>query len=176
MKRVLLCAIALASTSAIAASKFKTDQVISEDGGPVAFPGGLSVPSSGNTDIDGALSGDSLDSSSAALVVTAGSNSQSVTTPATFYYTKVGDIVHAWGVVSIDPTADDTATVFTLSLPVARATNFSGTGLAHGTAIKAIIEGGYCNSTNGAKTVTCTYYSNGTAAESVRVWFSYLDD
>lgn len=174
---------ALVATAALSASRFKTDQITAEDGGPVSAVGGLTVPSTGTfnaagvVDIDGTLTGDSVDSSSnAAIVVTAGSNAAAVTTPATFYYTKVGDIVHAWGVVNIDPTSDDTDTVFTLSLPVTRATNFSGTGQGHGAAIKLLGEGGSCTSTNSAKTMTCTYFANGTAAEDVRVWFTYLDD
>lgn len=146
-----------------AASRTKTDEVISTSGGPVSFPGGITLPTAAN--------GDTF-ASTAALTLAAGTNVAAVVTPVTLKYTKIGNHVHVFGQVSIDPTAGATASTFTLTLPVARA-NFTGTSGATGWA--GILGGtaGACLATNSAQTVTCNYVSGGTAVELVPVDFWY---
>jgi hypothetical protein len=131
----------------------------------VTFPGGITVPTTNVGDI-------SVGTSSVTLA--AGTNVAAVVTPVTLKVEKIGTHVRVWGQVSIDPTAGATASTFTLSLPYARASNFSGTGGAAG--IAGILGGavGSCLATNGAKTVTCNYTSGGTAVELVPVSFTYL--
>lgn len=154
----------LASSLALAASTTRTDNVTNEDGGPVAFPAGYTLPSG--------QMGDSF-AGTAALTLTAGTNVAAVVTPVTLKYFKVGANVCAYGQVSIDPTAGATASTFTLTLPVLRTANFSGTGGASGTAGILGATVGACLATNAAKTVTCNYVSGGTAVELVPVSFCY---
>lgn len=162
MKRFVL-ALALVASSAFAA-QFKTDSIISHSGGPVAFDGGITTPTTQIGD---------LYASTASLTLVAGTNVAAVVTPVTFKYTRTGNHVCAFSQVSIDPTAATTASTFTLTLPVVRSANFSGTIGATGHA--GILGGavGSCLATNGAKTITCNYISGGTAVELVPVKFCY---
>jgi hypothetical protein len=132
--------------------------------GATSATGGLTVPTAAATG--------AVHSFTAALTLTAGTNVAAVVTPTTFQYFQLGNSIFAYGQASIDPTSDDTDTVFTLSLPVARV-NFTAVSQGTGTATKAIGEGGRCQATNSAQTVTCSYFSNGTAVELVDVWFVY---
>jgi len=165
LKKSLLALVATLTVFqvAMAASRTKTDEVTSSDGGPVSFPAGYTLPTSAMGDVF---------SSTGALTLTAGTNVAAVVTPVTLKYEKFGTHVHVFGQVSIDPTAGATASVFTLTLPVARA-NFSGTSGAAGFA--GILGGtvGACLATTAAQTVTCNYVSGGTAVELVPVDFWY---
>lgn len=160
----LALALTLTSFNAFATSRMKTDEVISESGGAVAFPGGITTPDSQVGD---------LSSGTAALTLAAGTNVAAVVTPVTLKYYRVGNQACAYGQVSIDPTASATASVFTLTLPVARAAAFTGTGGATGYAGILGATVGACLATNSASTVTCNYVSGGTAVELVPVSFCY---
>lgn len=168
MKRFLIALVSyLFCTSAFAvepAKYFRTDNITGSDGGPVAFPSGITLP----TDQSG-----SLQSGTASLTLAASTNVAAVVTPVTLKYFMVGTQVCAYGQVSIDPTAAATASAFTLTLPVLRSANFTGTGGAAGHA--GILGGavGSCLATNAAKTVTCNYISGGTAVELVPVSWCY---
>ena len=107
------------------------------------------------------------------MTLTAGTNVAAVVTPVTLNYYRIGNTACAYGQVSIDPTSGATASVFTLTLPVTRSANFSGTAGASGHA--GILGGavGSCLATNSAKTVTCNYVSGGTAIELVPVMFCH---
>ncbi len=159
----LLLAVALAAPS-FATTVYRTDAVISESGGPVAFPGGITAPTSTIGDIQ---------SGSASLTLTAGTNVAAVVTPVTLNYFRIGNQACAYGQVSIDPTSSATASIFTLTLPVLRAANFSGTAGASGTAGILGAAVGSCLATTSAKTVTCNYVSGGTAVELVPVFFCH---
>lgn len=166
MKKAFFAILALLTCSAIAiaASYTRTDNITSEDGGAVAFPAGLTTPTTQIGD---------LQSGTGSLTLTAGTNVAAVVTPVTLKYYRVGNNVCAYGQVSIDPTAGATASTFTLTLPVTRSANFSGTGGASGNAGILGAEVGACLATNSAKTVTCNYVSGGTAVELVPVSFCY---
>lgn len=191
----LLLALAFATPS-FATSRYKTDEIVSEAGGPVSAPAGISVPStgtfvsagvntlSGATTVSGALTpsggitvpttavGD-LRASQADLTLTAGTNVAAVVTPVSFEFYRVGNSICAYGQVSIDPTSGATASTFVLTTPVVRASNFSGTSGASGMAGILGAAVGSCLANNGAKTVTCNYVSGGTAVELVPVTFCY---
>lgn len=179
--RTLITALVLSfATTAFATSRTRTDEVTSESGGPVSFPAGYSVPSSGTvsvagtTTFTGTLSATSvIRSGTASLTLTAGTNVAAVVTPVTLNYYLIGNLACAFGQVSIDPTSGATASTFTLTLPVTRAANFSGTAGASGHAGILGAEVGSCLATNGAKTVTCNYVSGGTAVELVPVHFCH---
>lgn len=160
-----LVATLFASTS-FATDRLRVDEIVAPDGGPVSFVGGFTAPTGANGN---------MYASTASLTLTAGTNVAAVVTPVTMKYTRIGNHVCAFGQVSIDPTAGSSAdTAFTLSLPVTRASNFSGTLGAYGTAAApAAIAAGSCVATNGAKTVTCHYPAGGTAVELVGVQFCY---
>jgi hypothetical protein len=202
--RILAVLCLLIAASAFAASRYRVDELTSEGGGPVSLSGGATVPAqgvltvagpatlsgattiSGTTTLSGAVNASGgltvptsgatgkVYSSSAALVLTAGTNVAAVVTPTTAQFTRVGNVVRAWGLASIDPTSDDTSTVFTLSLPVTIATNFASAIEGFGYAAKISMESGICVATASAKTITCTYLSNGTAVELVGYSFEYL--
>lgn len=159
-----LTAIATLSLQSQGATRYKVDEITSEEGGPVSFPSGFT----GNTTGVGTVYSDS-----AALTLTAGTNVAAVVTPVTLEFFRVGKQVCAYGQVSIDPTAGATATVFTLSLPVVPTANFSGTSKLSGHA--GILGGavGSCLATTAAKTATCNYISGGTPVELVPVSFCY---
>ena len=154
----------LATEAAFATARLKTDEIISNSGGAVAFPGGITTPSTQIGD---------LSSGTASLTLAAGTNVAAVVTPVTLKYLRVGNQVCFYGQVSIDPTASATASVFTLTLPVTRSANFSGTGGATGHAGILGAAVGSCLATNAAKTVTCNYVSGGTAVELVPVSVCY---
>lgn len=167
MRRLHLFLFALSlfvTESLFATSRTRTDEITSSDGGPVAFPAGLVTPT--------AQAGD-VQASTAALTLVAGTNVAAVVTPVTLEFYRLGNSVCAYGQVSIDPTSATTASTFTLSLPITRSANFSGTSGASGNA--GILGGavGSCLATNSAKTVTCNYISGGTAVELVPVHFCY---
>lgn len=164
MKKFLLTLVSYLFCSAAFAGTYRTDAITSSDGGPVSFPSGITLP----TDAVGGLK-----SGTAALTLTAGANVAAVVTPVTLKFLQVGNQVCAFGQVSIDPTAGATATAFTLTLPVTRAANFSGTGGAAGHAGILGAAVGSCLATNAAKTVTCNYVSGGTAVELVPVSWCY---
>jgi len=201
--RITIALLALAfATPSLATSRYRTDEIVSESGGVVSMPAGVSVPAtgtftsaginvlSGATTISGAMTlsgaitpsggitvptaavGD-LRASQADLTLTAGTNVAAVVTPVSLEFYRVGNSICAYGQVSIDPTSSATASTFVLTTPVVRASNFSGTSGATGTA--GILGGamGSCLATNGAKTVTCNYISGGTAVELVPVTFCY---
>jgi hypothetical protein len=154
------------ATMALATDRLRVDEIVGTDGGsPVSFPGGFTSPTGGTGDIY---------ASTASLTLAAGTNVAAVVTPVTLKFHRIGNEVCAFGQVSIDPTSGATASTFTLTLPVTRASNFSGTGGANGGA--GILGGavGSCLATNGAKTVTCNYVSGGTAVELVPVRFCYV--
>lgn len=164
MKKIFALVLCLSSGLALA-SRFKTDQIVAEDGGAVAFPSGITVPTSNGE----------LVSSTYSATVAGTTNVDSVTTPATLNYTRFGNYLHVWGQVSINPTAGTTLTTFTLSTPVLRSSNFSGTSGAVGAVgLPTTATSGVCNATNSAKTISCTYTSGGTSAESVNVdaWYT----
>lgn len=161
---VLLCAFLLSGV-ATATSRTKTDEVTAADGGPVAFPAGFTMPT---------LNGEVI-STTYSATLTAGTNVAAVVTPVTLKYSRFGNYIHVFGQVSIDPTSGSaTLTTFTLSTPVLRASNFSGTLGATGSAgLPTTIANGVCSATNSAKTVSCTYGAGGTAVELVNVDFWY---
>lgn len=189
----LSIALALIPLIAHAESTTYTDNIKSSEGGPVTFPAGATVSSTGTLTVAGPMtvtgvltaSGTTnvitapttalgtVYSSSAALTLTAGTNVAAVVTPVTLEYFRIGKQVCAYGQVSIDPTSGSTASVFTLSLPVVPTANFSGTSKLSGHA--GILGGavGSCLATDGAKTATCNYISGGTAVELVPVEFCY---
>lgn len=164
-KKVLgfIAVLSLVATAAYA-SVTRTDQITDEEGGDVQFPAGIDVP--------GSAVGD-LHDGTAALTLTAGTNVAAVVTPVTLNFYRIGNTACAYGQVSIDPTSSATATIFTLSLPVTRSANFSGTAGASGHAGILGAEVGGCLATNSAKTVTCNYVSGGTAVELVPVHFCH---
>jgi hypothetical protein len=161
-----LLAVAALSIDAQALTRYKTDEITSEEGGPVAFPGGITTPSTTNGD---------LASGTASLTLVAGTNVSAVVTPVTLNYYRVGNMACAQGQVSIDPTdGGGTATDFTLTLPVARAANFSGTAGASGTAGLLGLSMGSCIAITATKTVSCRYNSAAdTAVELVPVLFCH---
>lgn len=175
-KSLFLTAFALSSCVALGASQTRTDAIVNEDGGPVSFPAGLSVPSTGvlkaevPTSLTAAGAG-TLYSGTSALTLTAGTNVAAVVTPVTLNMYRIGNMACAYGQVSIDPTSSATASTFVLTLPVTRAANFSGTAGAAGTA--GILVPGMCLANDAAKTVTCNYVSGGTAVELVPVHFCH---
>lgn len=165
-KFLLLLALFAVTDVALATSRTKTDEITNSDGGPVAFPAGITVPTS--------EVGDIVSSATASLTLAAGANVAAVVTPVTMKYSKLGTYVHVFGQVSIDPTAGATLSTFTLTLPVTRSANFAGTlGAAGSTGLPASVAAGVCSATNAAKTVSCTYTSGGTAVELVNVDFWY---
>jgi hypothetical protein len=151
------------STAALGADYLRTDNITSNSGGPVAFPAGVTAPSTQVGEIH---------AGTAALTLTAGTNVAAVVTPVTLKYYRIGATVCAYGQVSIDPTSSATASVFTLTLPVSRGV-FTGTGGATGSAGILGATTGMCLATNAAATVTCNYVSGGTAVELVPVHFCY---
>jgi hypothetical protein len=166
MKRyVYLLALALTALSvpSFAATQTRTDGICSTAGGPVTIDCGVTIPTTQIGD---------LQATTASLTVVAGTNIAAVTTPATLNFERVGNDVHVWGEVSLDPTSGSTASTFTVSLPVVRSANFTGTTGANG--VSGVTNSiGVCKATNSAKTVTCNYTSGGTAVESVDVNFWY---
>lgn len=181
-KSLLVTAIALSSCMALGASQTRTDVITNEDGGPVTLPAGATVSSTGTLTVSGALittvpssltaaGAGTLYSGTSALTLTAGTNVAAVVTPVTLNMYRIGNMACAYGQVSIDPTSSATATDFTLTLPVTRAANFSGTAGASGMA--GILVPGACLATTAAKTVTCNYVSGGTAVELVPVHFCH---
>ncbi len=165
MKRLGFFLVALAlSTGAFAADYTRTDNITSNSGGPVAFPAGITSTTT--------QAGD-LNAGTAALTLTAGTNVAAVVTPVTLNYFRIGNQACAYGQVSIDPTSSATASIFTLTLPVTRAANFSGTAGAAGTAGILGAAVGSCLATTSAKTITCNYVSGGTAVELVPVFFCH---
>lgn len=167
MKNLLFLVLAtVLATAAYSASLTNTDSIMSETGGAVSVPGGVTLPTT-------AGSGGNALSGTAALTLAAGTNVAAVVTPVTFKFYRVGDMVCAFSQVSIDPTSDATASVFTLTLPVARSANFSGTLGASGHAGILGAAVGSCLATTAAKTVTCNYVSGGTAVELVPVHYCY---
>jgi hypothetical protein len=167
MLRNRVAALFLSVTAIVAgvalAGVTKTDTIRSESGGPVSFDAGITLPSIQVGDVHG---------STASLTLAAGTNVAAVVTPVTLKYYRVGGSVCAYGQVSIDPTAGATASIFTLTLPVARGV-FTGTGGAAGSAGILGATSGMCLATNAAATVTCNYVSGGTAVELVPVHFCY---
>jgi len=162
--RFIVCALSLVFASqSFATSRYKTDEIVSEAGGPVAFPAGITAPTANGEIVSG----------SASLTLTAGTNVAAVVTPVTLNYFRIGNQACAYGQVSIDPTSSATASVFTLTLPVTRAANFSGTAGASGHAGILGAAVGSCLATTSAKTVTCNYVSGGTAVELVPVFFCH---
>lgn len=174
MKRVLpLLGLLLVSVAAWATTRTLTDEITSSDGGPVAFPGGIDL----EEDSAIAVSHLSYFSSGATYVAVPGltTNLDSVTdvTPDLRYVVQ-GNYVHVWGRVGLNPTAGTTLTTFTLTTPIVRSANFSGTSGATGTAgIPTTVKNGVCSATNGAKTVSCTYESVSTSEDLVNVVFTY---
>ncbi len=165
---VLLAGVASATT------RTKTDELTSRDGGPVAFPGGIDLTTYSSSEPISPLA--FYTSAYYVGFMTAGANVDGPPVKkVTLKYERAGNYVHVWGQVSIDPVAGAaTATTFTLTTPVVRSANFSGTLGATGTAgLPAAATNGVCSATNGAKTVSCTYGSGGTSAELVNVNFTY---
>lgn len=162
----LLAFIAMIATAALATSRYKADEMTSDSGGPVSFPAGITLPAASS--VNGQLS-----YGTAGLTLVAGTNVAAVVTPVTLNYYRVGNTACAYGQVSIDPTSSATASVFTLTLPVTRSANFSGTAGAAGTAGILGAAVGSCLATTSAKTVTCNYVSGGTAVELVPVTFCH---
>lgn len=164
--KVLLAAAFLLSLTevALSATRTLTDEVTGEDGGVVAFPSGITTPTTAVG---------TFNQGTASLTLTASTNVAAVVTPVVLNFYRIGNMACAYGQVSIDPTSSATASIFTLSLPVARAANFSGTAGSAGMA--GILGGatGSCLATTAAKTVTCNYISGGTAVELVPVHFCH---
>lgn len=156
--------VAFSSCIALGVSRTKTDEITNEDGGPVAFPAGFTAP----TTLVGTMY-----SGTSSLTLTAGTNVAAVVTPVVLNMYRIGNMACAYGQVSIDPTAGATASIFTLTLPVTRSANFSGTAGASGNAGILGAEVGACLATTAAKTVTCNYVSGGTAVELVPVHFCH---
>lgn len=150
---------------ATADTLFKTDAIISQSGGPVSFPGGVTMPTSAVGDFH---------ASTYAATATAGVNVDSLTATPTLNYVNLGGSVLVYGQLSVNTTTDNTAGAYTLTLPFARAANFTTTG-AEGTGFNGSnsLETGVCQSTNAAKTITCNYYADGTGTQVVQVAFLY---
>ncbi len=165
MKRFLVLSLLFLSGIASATSRTKTDEVTATDGGAVTFPAGFYVPTS---------NGEFL-SSTYSATLTADTNVAAVVTPVTLKYSRIGTYLHVFGQVSIDPTSgSSTLTTFTLSTPIVRGSNFSGTlGAAGSAGLPATVTNGVCSATNSAKTVSCTYGAGGTPVELVNVDFWY---
>lgn len=162
--KALFALVLLLNASLAFGSRFKTDEITASDGGAVAFPAGITVPTSNGE----------LVSSTYSATLTASTNVAAVVTPVTLRYTRIGIYVHVFGQVSIDPTSSATLSTFTLTTPIVRSANFSGTSGAAGSAgLPVAVAAGVCSAVNGAKTVGCTYTSGGTAVELVNVDFWY---
>jgi hypothetical protein len=158
-----LWALFVVSDVGFATSRTRTDEIVSSDGGAVVFPAGFTAPTA---------NGEVL-ASTASLTLVASTNVAAVVTPVVLNYYRIGNTACAYGQVSIDPTNSATASIFTLTLPVTRAANFSGTAGATGFAGILGAAVGSCLATNAAKTVTCNYVSGGTAVELVPVAFCH---
>lgn len=164
MKTLLALSLCLISGLALATSRTKTDEIVARDGGAVTFPSGIYMPT---------LNGEFIQTTYSATL-TAGTNVAAVVTPVTLKYVRMGTYIHVFGQVSIDPTSGTTLTTFTLSTPVVRSSNFSGTsGAAGSVGLPTAVASGICSATNAAKTISCTYTSGGTAVELVNVNFWY---
>jgi hypothetical protein len=167
MNKLFALLFLLVSSNVFAAtSRTRTDEVVDQNGGSVYFPAGLELPTA-------SAQNGQLYYGAASLTLTAGTNVAAVVTPVSLEYYTIGTQVCAYGQVSIDPTASATASTFTLSLPVTRSANFSGTSGAAGHAGILGAAVGSCLATTAAKTVTCNYVSGGTAVELVPVQFCY---
>ena len=167
MKRlILLFSLLFLALPATATTRTMTDEVTASDGGPVAFPAGITVPTA---------NGELVSSATYSATLTASTNVAAVVTPVSLKYSRVGYYYHVFGQVSIDPTNATTLSTFTLTLPD-RAANFAGTlGAMGSVGLPLAVAGGVCSAVNAAKTVTCTYTSGGTAVELVNVDFWYTN-
>jgi hypothetical protein len=164
----LLLSVALSSGIALA-SRFGADLFTDKAGnGTPTFPNGLNIPS--GTGVGGI---GHVNSGTYSATLVAGTNVAALTTPATLHFMRLGGSVIVYGQVSVDPTSDNTVSALTISLPVEPASNFSGTGAASGTIGINAPEMGPVKSTNGAKTVTATFYAEGTAVQLHNVFFVY---
>ncbi len=165
MKKFLFLVLFLSANIALGTSRTKTDEVTATDGGPVAFPSGFTMPTS---------NGELVSSATYSATLVAGTNVAAVVTPVTLKYARVGNYLHVFGQVSIDPTSATTLSTFTLTTPIVRSANFTGTSGAAGFAgLPAAVANGVCAATNSAKTISCNYTSGGTAVELVNVDFWY---
>lgn len=160
----VLLTLAFGGGIALGITEFKTDSIVSHSGGPVSLPAGLTLPTSDVGD---------LHSSTYTATVTAGTNVDSVVAAPTLQYAEIGGMVAVYGQVTVNTTTDDTASAYTITLPMTRSANFSGTTEAAGVNGSTSNETGVCTATNAAKTVTCNYYAAGTGTQTVQVMFLY---
>lgn len=90
------------------------------------------------------------------------------------YYTQVGDVVHVFGLVGVDPTSSTTETSISFSLPVA--SNFSDVDEAGGSGTSQL-SGAYAPmffiSNSGTNRVDMYFVSTGTANHPITFSFSY---
>lgn len=154
---------------ALASTRFETDEIVSEDGGAVAFPGGIVMPTESHYPVSTAVF---FSGASYSAVVKKVTNLDGITTPATLRYNRSGNLVHVFGRVGVDPSGAGTST-FSLSLPIRPAT-FTATSQAVGTVgIPATVASGTCYPVSGDLLVRCTYTSASGSAELLNVNFNY---
>lgn len=155
---------------ALASTRYKTDEVVSEDGGPVAFPGGITVPTEAHYPASTAAFFSSA--SYSAAILGHGGNVDSVTSPATLRYNRVGNQVHVWGRVGVDPSGAGT-TDFNVALPI-RPDYFTATSQAWGTAgIPTTATNGTCHAVSTSVVVRCTFTASSGSAALLNVNFNY---
>lgn len=157
------------AVAAYAATRTHTDEIVSSDGGPVTFPGGIVAPTAQQYPASTAVFFSGATYSATVAKVT---NLDGITTPATLRYNRTGDMVHVFGRVGVDPSGSGTST-FSLSLPIRPAT-FTGTDQAVGVVgIPATATSGTCYPVSSALLVRCTYTAAGGTAELLNVNFTY---
>lgn len=157
---------------AFATTRYTTDEIVNEDGGPVAFPGGITVPTEA---LYPSSTATFYSSGTYSATITGVTNTDDVTTPATLRYDRIGDYIHVWGRVGVDPTAASaTLTTFRIALPAPPLVVFSSTGLATGTAgVPVTATNGVCSAETSAYTVACTYGAVSAGGDLLNVNFTY---
>lgn len=163
----------LAAGVGLGTTRTRTDEVTSSDGGPVAFPGGITAPTAAQESVSSTSTGFQTSGTYSAKI-TGVTNLDGVTTPATLRYERFGKYVHVWGRVGLNPVAGSaTPTTFTILVPIAGAV-FSGTASASGSAgLPTTIANGVCSSVTSTYKVTCTYGAVSTTSDLVNVNFVY---
>ncbi len=170
----LLLGALLFSNVSLATTRWKTDELTNTDGGPIAFPGGIIVPTSPQAPVSDATF---YSSATYSATLTAGTNADAVTTPVTLKYDRAGKYVHVWGQVAIDPQAVSSAlTSFFVSLPVppavfTTAARLSGTAGIPATAAQGTCAGSIQSGLN--RTAKCTYGAVTAGGDLVNINFIY---
>lgn len=104
-----------------------------------------------------------------------------VITPGELYYLKIGNVVHVSGGLNLDVTTANTATRFSLSLPVARSANFDSiydaAGMSARSTSNLVDQHLFAGSANNAtKTVEFFGERANAGADSMNVFFTYRLD